>query len=47
MGLPGIHVLFGFQLIALLNERFAKLPQAYQLLHLAAIILILCTAVTK
>jgi hypothetical protein len=40
MVLPGIQALFGFQLIAVFNERFAKLPQELQLLHLAAIVLI-------
>jgi Family of unknown function (DUF6328) len=37
MVLPGIQALFGFQLIAVFNERFAHLPQEDKLVHLAAI----------
>jgi hypothetical protein len=40
MVLPGIQALFGFQLIAVFNERFAKLQDQHQLLHLAAIVLV-------
>lgn len=40
MVLPGIQALFGFQLIAVFNQGFAeKLPQATQMVHLAATIL--------
>jgi hypothetical protein len=42
MVLPGIQALFGFQLIVVFNEGFAmKLSAAEQLLHLAAIVLII------
>lgn len=40
MVLPGIQALFGFQLIAVFNERFTKLPDAHQWLHLSAIVLV-------
>jgi Family of unknown function (DUF6328) len=41
MVLPGIQALFGFQLIAVFNERFSHvLPQPAQLLHLTATLLI-------
>ena len=40
MVLPGIQALFGFQLIAVFNERFKQLPDDEQRLHFAAIILI-------
>src|SRR5712691_1359366 len=41
MVLPGIQALFGFQLIAVFNERFSeKLSKGEQLLHLAAIVLV-------
>jgi uncharacterized membrane protein len=41
MVLPGIQALFGFQLIAVFNERFSeKLSSAEQLLHLVAIVLV-------
>lgn len=41
MILPGIQALFGFQLIAVFNERFAMvLPRVGQLMHLASLILI-------
>jgi hypothetical protein len=40
MVLPGIQALFGFQLIAVFNERFQQLPQPEQNFHFAAILLI-------
>jgi hypothetical protein len=40
MVLPGIQALFGFQLIAVFNERFKQLPDDEQRLHFTAIILI-------
>ena len=41
MVLPGIQALFGFQLIAVFNQRFSELlPHTGQLLHLAALILV-------
>jgi uncharacterized membrane protein len=41
MVLPGIQALFGFQLIAVFNERFSeKLSSAEQFLHLVAIVLV-------
>ena len=41
MVLPGIQALFGFQLIAVFNEGFGeKLSAGQQLLHLAAIVLV-------
>jgi uncharacterized protein DUF6328 len=40
MVLPGIQALFGFQLIAVLNERFTELPSSRRLLHPAAIVLV-------
>ncbi len=40
MVLPGIQALFGFQLIAVFNPRFAELGLAEQHLHLAAIALV-------
>jgi DMSO reductase anchor subunit len=41
MVLPGIQALFGFQLIAVFNARFAEaLSPAEQILHLAAIALV-------
>jgi hypothetical protein len=42
MVLPGIQALFGFQLIAVFNQRFADLSDVSQGLHFAAL---LCTAV--
>jgi hypothetical protein len=39
MLLPGIQALLGFQLIAVLNARFADLPPAEQILHLGATLL--------
>jgi hypothetical protein len=38
--LPGIQALFGFQLIAVFNERFTHLPEEHQLLHLTAAVLV-------
>ena len=41
MVLPGIQALFGFQMVAVFNQRFADdLSQAEQRLHLAAILLV-------
>jgi hypothetical protein len=40
MVLPGIQALFGFQLIAVFNERFSRLADFHQHLHLGAILLI-------
>src|SRR5207244_6072194 len=41
MVLPGIQALFGFQLIAVFNQRFAEdLPKSDQGLHLVAITLV-------
>jgi hypothetical protein len=40
MVLPGIQALFGFQLIAVFNERFKGLSEGEQLIHLAAAVLI-------
>jgi hypothetical protein len=42
MVLPGIQALFGFQLIAVFNNRFEDLSDGAQLLHFIAL---LCTAV--
>ena len=39
MVLPGIQALFGFQLIAVFNQRYTELPSTEQHLHLAALIL--------
>jgi uncharacterized protein DUF6328 len=36
MVLPGIQALFGFQLIAVFNQRFESLPFRYQAAHLSA-----------
>jgi uncharacterized protein DUF6328 len=38
--LPGIQALFGFQLIAVFNERFLALPSLAQNTHLAALLLV-------
>lgn len=38
MVLPGIQALFGFQFIAVFNDRFAKLSEFEKYLHLAALI---------
>jgi hypothetical protein len=41
MVLPGIQALFGFQLIAVFNQRFAEvLPPTGRVLHLAALLLV-------
>jgi Family of unknown function (DUF6328) len=41
MVMPGVQALFGFQLIAVFNERFARvLSEREQSLHLAAIVLV-------
>jgi hypothetical protein len=40
MVLPGIQALFGFQLVAVFNERSKQLPDDEQRLHFTAIILI-------
>lgn len=42
MILPGIQALFGFQLIAVFNDRFENLPLEFQLTHWFAIS---CTAI--
>jgi hypothetical protein len=45
MVLPGIQALFGFQLIAVFNQRFsADLPQAEQVVHLVALLLTAASA---
>lgn len=36
MVLPGIQALFGFQLVAVFNRRFAQIPYGHQVAHLAA-----------
>ena len=38
--LPGIQALFGFQLIAVFNERFRQLSEGEQLIHFTAIMLV-------
>src|SRR5205085_8634805 len=40
MVLPGIQALFGFQLVAVFNARFAQLTFIDQLLHFSALILV-------
>jgi hypothetical protein len=40
MVLPGIQALFGFQLIAVFNERFRQLAEPRQALHFAAMVLV-------
>lgn len=40
MVLPGIQALFGFQTVAVFNERFADLPGHAQACHLAALALV-------
>ena len=40
MVLPGIQALFGFQLIAVFNERFHSLDSSEQDLHYAALVLV-------
>src|SRR3954462_13380801 len=44
MVLPGIQALFGFQLVAVFNQRFGQLPFGDQVLHLAAITLVALSA---
>lgn len=41
MVLPGIQALFGFQTVAVFNERFADLPGHAQACHLAALALVI------
>jgi heme A synthase len=43
MVLPGIQALFGFQLIAVFNQRFQDLPRAAQITHLLALGLVTLT----
>jgi Family of unknown function (DUF6328) len=40
MVLPGIQALFGFQLIAVFNQRYAELSPSEQHMHLGALVLI-------
>jgi uncharacterized protein DUF6328 len=40
MVLPGIQALFGFQLIAVFNARFAQLPSHEQYLHFGSLLLV-------
>jgi Family of unknown function (DUF6328) len=40
MVLPGIQALFGFQLIAVFNQRFPQIPAGQQLLHYGALLLV-------
>lgn len=40
MVLPGVQAIFGFQLIAVFNQRFTDLATAQQLAHLAALFLV-------
>jgi hypothetical protein len=40
MVLPGIQALFGFQLIAVFNQRFTQIPMQQQMLHYVALLLI-------
>src|ERR1043166_6579001 len=40
MVLPGIQALFGFQLIAVFSDGFARLAHTEQLAHLASILLV-------
>src|SRR5437773_11650263 len=44
MVLPGIQALFGFQLVAVFNQRFEQISFADQLLHLAAVVLVVLSA---
>ncbi|HEX3599785.1 MAG TPA: DUF6328 family protein, partial [Lacipirellulaceae bacterium] len=44
MVLPGIQALFGFQLVAVFNQRFAQVPAFDQVLHLAATTLVAIAA---
>jgi len=40
MVLPGIQAVFGFQLIAVFNERFAELPEMLRIAHFASLSLV-------
>jgi hypothetical protein len=40
MVLPGIQALFGFQLIAVFNQRFTQIPIQQQMLHYVALLLV-------
>jgi hypothetical protein len=40
MVLPGIQALFGFQMIAVFNQRYVELPPIGNIFHLASLILI-------
>jgi hypothetical protein len=40
MVLPGIQALFGFQLIAVFNERFKELTEDERLIHFSATVLV-------
>lgn len=40
MVLPGIQALFGFQLIAVFNERFIELTEDEQFIHFSATVLV-------
>jgi hypothetical protein len=42
MVLPGIQALFGFQTIAVFNDRFEELPAFAQAWHVAALALVVC-----
>src|ERR1044072_4379442 len=44
MVLPGIQALFGFQLVAVFNQRVQQVPFGDQMLHLAAVALIALSA---
>ncbi|WEF35621.1 DUF6328 family protein [Pseudoduganella chitinolytica] len=41
MVLPGIQALFGFQTVAVFNERFAELPFGVQACHMVALALVI------
>jgi hypothetical protein len=42
MILPGVQALFGFQLIAIFNARFTALEPVQQVVHLGALLLVVC-----
>src|SRR5215210_2788662 len=44
MVLPGVQALFGFQLVAVFNQRFAELPFSDQVLHLVAVAFVALSA---
>jgi hypothetical protein len=44
MVLPGIQALFGFQLIAVFNERFKELTEDEQLIHFSAVLVTIAIA---